>query len=400
MTARALLWKEALVLSRCRWLFICVPIALFLPLAANIMATSPLFELDTCFLILSVAISCMGGELVFRTIVGERSSGTLDVLLTGVRNKLLLSLGKILLPSTVGALSTLAGLALNNLAAPLYAGKALYVGMLTPTVLTAVLFTSLICGLLELVLLMRSREEIPLHGSTALIFTLTGFMSCLYVLGGRVHPLLPVTVSALLLVLCLALAARSLSRPRVVTAAQPLRPDVLELAVSPLTSLAAKNLAAVHSWLRLLGRYALLIAVGVIASRGKSALALAAWFPALAFPAAELLYPALVRELTSGALDVLRTALGSRAKAYLYKCAVPLVAAQPGVIAATLFSAQRGTPALAALTVFESYVLVSTALATLIFQSIRSPAQVRTSHVVLCLLLAAAYALAALILVI
>ena len=399
MTARALMWKEAVILGRCRWLFLCVPLALCTPMAANILATTPLFDLGTCFLILSIAVSCFGGELVFRTSVGERRSGGLDVLLVAIKSRTLLALGKTLLPAMTGSLCTLAGLAINDLAAPFYTGKALYVGMLTPTTAAAVCFTSFMCSLLDLVLLMRSREEVPLRGNTALMFALTVFMSCLYVFGGRLHPLLPIFVSMLLAGLCLLLAAASLSRPRASLNVRPTRPDTLELAVSPLTALAAKDLAAVRSWLRLLIRYVLLVATGTLASGSASALSVAAWFPALAFPAAELLYPALVHELTPGALDVLHTALGSRLRAYCCKCALPLAAAQPGIIAAALFAAPKGLQALLMFTVFEAFTLVSAVTSVLIFNTHRSVAQARTGRVLLYLLLAAEYALAALILI-
>ena len=262
MTARALMWKEAVILGRCRWLFLCVPLALCTPMAANILATTPLFDLGTCFLILSIAVSCFGGELVFRTSVSERRFGGLDVLLVAIKSKTLLALGKTALPAMTGSLCTLAGLAINDLAAPFYTGKALYVGMLTPTTAAAVCFTSFMCSLLDLVLLMRSREEVPLRGNTALMFALTVFMSCLYVFGGRLHPLLPIFVSMLLAGLCLLLAAASLSRPRASLNVRPTRPDTLDLAISPLTALAAKDLAAVRSWLRLLIRYVLLVATG------------------------------------------------------------------------------------------------------------------------------------------
>ena len=180
---------------------------------------------------------------------------------------------------------------------------------------------------------------------------------------------------------------------------RPTRPDTLELAVSPLTALAAKDLAAVRSWLRLLIRYVLLVATGTLASGSASALSVAAWFPALAFPAAELLYPALVHELTPGALDVLRTALGSRLRVYCCKCALPLAAAQPGIIAAALFAAPKGLQALLMFTVFEAFTLVSAVTSVLIFNTHRSVAQARTGRVLLYLLLAAEYALAALILI-
>ncbi len=48
MTARALMWKEAVILGRCRWLFLCVPLALCTPMAANILATTPLFDWRAC----------------------------------------------------------------------------------------------------------------------------------------------------------------------------------------------------------------------------------------------------------------------------------------------------------------------------------------------------------------
>ncbi len=314
------------------------------------------------------------------------------MLFVAIKSKTLLALGKTALPAMTGSLCTLAGLAINDLAAPFYTGKALYVGMLTPTTAAAVCYTSFMCSLLDLVLLMRSREEVPLRGNTALMFALTVFMSCLYVFGGRLHPLLPIFVSMLLAGLCLLLAAASLN-------VRPTRPDTLDLAVSPLTALAAKDLAAVRSWLRLLIRYVLLVATGALASGSASALSVAAWFPALAFPAVELFYPALIHELTPGALDVLHTALGSRLRVYCCKCALPLAAAQLGIIAAALFAAPRGLQALLMFTVFEAFTLVSAVTSVLIFKTHRSVAQARTGRVLLYLLLAAEYALAALILI-
>ena len=112
-----------------------------------------------------------------------------------------------------------------------------------------------------------------------------------------------------------------------------------------------------------------------------------------------MLYPALVHELTPGALDVLHTALGSRLRAYCCKCALPLAAAQPGIIAAALFAAPKGLQALLMFTVFEAFTLVSAVTSVLIFNTHRSVAQARTGRVLLYLLLAAEYALAALILI-
>ena len=383
--ARALLWKEALVLRRCLWLPLCALLSLVFPLAANLLATAPLFEPATCFLILSVAVSCMSGELVFRTSVGERRSGTLDVLLAGVPDRRLLTLCKILPPSSAGAACTLAGLVLNDLAAPLYTGRALFTGMLTLQSVLAVISTALISAALELVLLARSKEDMPLRGSTALIAAVVVLMSCLYAPGWELSPLLPVSVSMLALALCVQWASKSLTTLHA-RSSGPHGTAILDRAISPLTAIVARELTAIRPWLRLFARYAALVIIGIAASRSGVWLAPAAWFPALAFPAAEMLYPSMLSELEPGAMDVLRTALRSRVRISLYKCALPFAAAQLAAASAALSVMSLETFAFA-----ELFIAISLAAACTVSRLVRTEKTARLGRTALYLTLAALY---------
>lgn len=392
MTARALIYKEALLLRRSLWLPLCSAIAIVFPLAANMLATAPLFELDTCFLIISVAVACFGGELVFRTTVGERRAGTLDVLLAAVPDRLLLTLCKLLLPAVIAALCTVLGLAANDMLAPLYGGRELFSEALTARSVIAVAFTSVISGSLELVLLSRSREAVPLHGSTALIAAVVAVMSCLYAAGWRLSPLLPVAVSAALAFSCVKVAAQSLSCRVQNVASHTHRPDVLFQAASPPLAVAMKDAASIRSWLSLAARYAVLIALGALVSMSGSRLSPAAWFPAATFPAAEMLYPSLLSETTAGAMDILRTALGSVRRTYLYKSALPFALSQLASAAAAIFVS---TPAAGLL---ELYTAASLALACLFHRRQRAPESARYVRLALYGASAVIYAAGALLL--
>ena len=132
LISRSLLKKEAILLSRCRWLIICLSVPLVFPLAANFLAANPLVPLDTAFLAVSVSLSCFSGELVFRVTADERRSGTLDVLLTSGACCRLLVLCKICLPALLAVSFTLAGLAANDIAAALITGRTLYSGVFSP----------------------------------------------------------------------------------------------------------------------------------------------------------------------------------------------------------------------------------------------------------------------------
>lgn len=385
MTAWALAYKEAAALARSRWLLICSAVCLLVPVCANVISTNPILPLGDAYLFVCVALSCMGGELVFRSVVSERASGALDVLLVSGAGSVLIVLCKLLLPSLIALTLTMGGMALNDMAAPYYAGKALFADVFNARSAAAAAFSAPLSGALELTMLLRSREALPLRGSTAIVLAVTVTVSCTFLFLWDTAPLLPCVIASIALLLGVWAAAHNLPTYSARKENPIDRPDVLALAKSPLSAVAAKDLAQIRSWVLLVGRFVVLIALAAAIPGRRAWLAAAAWFPALSFGAAEVLYPALVREFAPGAMDVLRTALGSTARVYACKSALAFIFAQCAALFAVI--------GLGSALIWELYALASLALACAVHCLLPRAESARTGRAALWLALAASYSL-------
>lgn len=397
LISRSLLKKEAILLSRCRWLIICLSVPLVFPLAANFLAANPLVPLDTAFLAVSVSLSCFSGELVFRVTADERRSGTLDVLLTSGACCRLLVLCKICLPALLAVSFTLAGLAANDIAAALITGRTLYSGVFSLRNGLAALFTAVISSSLEIALLLRSRQALPLQSHTALTAALTCLMTVLFAFCGRLSPFLAPAISLPLSFGAVELAARELLSTQGRTRPSGKRPDILRSPSSPAAALALKDLSVIPSWLKPLARYTLLVILCLSGTHIPVPMAAAVWLLALSFSPFEFLFPALVHEMSSGTMDVLRTALGSRSKVCVCKCAAALAISQPAVIAVAVSARPAGAALSWAIPAAELAAALFCALSCAAFRLMHRASDARFIRFALYAVLACIYAAALLV---
>ena len=397
LISRSLLKKEAILLSRRRWLIICLSVPLVFPLAANFLAANPLVPLDTAFLAVSVSLSCFSGELVFRVTADERRSGTLDVLLTSGACCRLLVLCKICLPALLAVSFTLAGLAANDIAAALITGRTLYSGVFSLRNGLAALFTAVISSSLEIALLLRSRQALPLQSHTALTAALTCLMTVLFAFCGRLSPFLAPAISLPLSFGAVELAARELLSSQGRTRPSGKRPDILRSPSSPAAALALKDLSVIPSWLKPLARYTLLVILCLSGTHIPVPMAAAVWLLALSFGPFEFLFPALVHEMSSGTMDVLRTALGSWSKVCVCKCAAALAISQPAVIAVAVSARPAGAALSWAIPAAELAAALFCALSCAAFLLMHRASDARFIRFALYAVLACIYAAALLV---
>lgn len=153
----------------------------------------------------------------------------------------LLVLCKICLPALLAVSFTLAGLAANDIAAALITGRTLYSGVFSLRNGLAALFTAVISSSLEIALLLRSRQALPLQSHTALTAALTCLMTVLFAFCGRLSPFLAPAISLPLSFGAVELAARELLSSQGRTRPSGKRPDILRSPSSPAAALALKD---------------------------------------------------------------------------------------------------------------------------------------------------------------